>query len=94
MVPAPDQELPGFEWDPGKAARNRHKHGVGFREATTVFDDPQAVTLVDTWHSGAELRWISIGGSDLGRWLVVMHAERGSTMRIISARPASRRELP
>ncbi|HEX9738355.1 MAG TPA: BrnT family toxin [Candidatus Limnocylindria bacterium] len=40
------------------------------------------------------MRWITIGRSDLGRWLVVMHAERGSTMRIISARPASRRELP
>jgi len=93
-VPARDEQAPRFEWDPGKAARNRHKHGVGFREATTVFDDPQAVTLVDTWHSGGELRWITIGRSDPGRWLVVMHAERGSTMRIISAQPASRRERP
>jgi uncharacterized DUF497 family protein len=93
-VPGPDHELPGFEWDPGKAKRNRQKHGVGFREATTVFDDPQAVTVVDTWHSGGELRWITIGRSALGRWLKVMHVERGSTMRIISARPASRRELP
>jgi len=94
VVPEPDPQAPAFEWDPGKAKRNRHKHGVGFREATTVFDDPQAVTVVDTWHSGGELRWITIGRSDLDRWLVVVHVERGSTMRIISARPASRRELP
>jgi len=29
-----------FEWDPRKDATNRRKHGVGFREATTVFGDP------------------------------------------------------
>ena len=29
-----------FEWDVGKAASNRRKHGVSFDEAETVFADP------------------------------------------------------
>jgi len=29
-----------FEWDPAKAAANLKKHGVKFKEATTVFGDP------------------------------------------------------
>lgn len=93
-MPEPDEELPGFEWDPAKAARNRRRHGIGFREASTVFDDPDAVTVLDSWHSGAEVRWITNGHSDRGRRLVVVHTAGGSTMRIISARPASGRELP
>ena len=33
-----------FEWDPEKAARNEAKHGVSFREAATIFNDPMAIT--------------------------------------------------
>jgi uncharacterized DUF497 family protein len=29
-----------FEFDPRKAAANLKKHGVSFREAMTVFNDP------------------------------------------------------
>jgi len=37
-----------FEWDPRKDAANRRKHGIGFREATTVFGDPFATTEEST----------------------------------------------
>ncbi|HEY5328300.1 MAG TPA: hypothetical protein VIJ79_00305 [Acidobacteriaceae bacterium] len=30
-----------FEYDSRRAASNLQKHGVSFREAMTVFDDPQ-----------------------------------------------------
>jgi uncharacterized DUF497 family protein len=33
-----------FSWDPRKAAANLRKHGVDFREAATVFDDPFSTT--------------------------------------------------
>ena len=36
-----------FAWDPAKAASNAAKHGVRFQEATTVFVDPFAVTILD-----------------------------------------------
>ena len=79
-----------YEWDPIKAATNAEKHGVTFEEATTVFDDPFEVTISDP--DSPEYRFITIGLSTDGRMLVVVYADRGHTIRIISARPTSRRE--
>ena len=82
-----------FEWDSHKAAENRRKHGVSFDDAATAFADPLAVTVTDPDHSSAaERRYIPVGRSARGRLLVVSHAERGTAIRIISARPATRRE--
>jgi uncharacterized protein len=40
-----------FEWDDNKADRNLNKHGISFEEASTVFEDPNGVTIADTEHS-------------------------------------------
>ena len=81
-----------FLWDPRKAAANERKHGVGFQEATTVFDDPLSVTIPDPDHSLEEQRFLLLGLSNRRRLLVVAHSERGESIRIISARRANRRE--
>lgn len=81
-----------FLWDPRKAASNVRKHGVGFGEATTVFDDPLSVTIGDPDHSAEEQRFLLLGLSNRGRLLVVAHSERGKSIRLISARRATRRE--
>ena len=82
-----------FEWDEAKHRRNVSKHGVGFAEACTVFGDPLEVTIPDPDHSTAEQRYLSVGLSIRGRVLVVSYAEPADdTIRIISAREASRRE--
>ena len=81
-----------FEWDPAKAARNLAKHGVSFDEASTVFGDPLAGTILDPRHSVEEHRLVTIGHSAGGLLIVVVHVERDSRTRIISARPATRRE--
>jgi hypothetical protein len=81
-----------FTWDPKKAAANVAKHGVDFREAATVFDDPLSVTFPDPDHSDREQRFLIIGVSALSRTLVVSHTESGDTIRIISARMATRGE--
>lgn len=78
-----------FEWDPRKNAANHRKHGVGFREASTVFGDSFAMTFPDLEHSNFEQRFLTIGTTVSGRVLVVVHAERGEAIRIISARPAT-----
>jgi uncharacterized DUF497 family protein len=84
---------PEFEWDPRKAADNRRKHRVSFEAAATAFADPLSVTIPDPDHAAAsEPRYILVGRSAEGRLLVVSHAERGTAVRIISARPATRRE--
>ncbi len=81
-----------FEWDANKARANLAKHAVSFQEATTVFGDPVSLTIPDPAHSQAENRFIILGRSHQDRILVVVHTERGDNVRIISARPASRRE--
>jgi uncharacterized DUF497 family protein len=81
-----------FTWDPNKAQENLRTHGVDLREAATVFDDPLSTTFPDFDHSIDERRFLIIGMSALGRILVVSHTETGDTIRIISARSATRRE--
>jgi uncharacterized protein len=40
-----------FEWDPRKDSANRRKHGVGFSEASTVFENPLSITIADPDHA-------------------------------------------
>ena len=81
-----------FLWDHRKAGANERKHGVGFQEATTVFDDPLSVRIPDPDHSEDEQRLLLLGLSIRRQLLVVAHSERGESIRIISARRANRRE--
>ena len=62
-----------------------------------VFHDPLALSRLDEEHGEAEERWLTLGRAALGRLLVVVHTwverdEDRVSVRIISARPASRRE--
>ncbi len=81
-----------FEWDPEKAASNARKHGVTFEEAQTVFQDDLFVTFEDPDHSQDENRFIIMGQSTKKNLLVVSYTERRKTLRLISARPATRKE--
>jgi len=81
-----------IEWDPKKARSNLRKHKVSFEEAATALSDPMAVTGGDPDHSVGEFRYITFGMSERGRLLVVAHTEQGETIRIISARLASKGE--
>ena len=81
-----------FEWDVKKAKQNIKKHGVSFEEASTVFADPLARTISDPVHSEEEDRFVTLGESNRQRLLVVAFTDRGSNIRIISARVATRRE--
>jgi uncharacterized DUF497 family protein len=81
-----------FEWDPAKALENERKHGVTFEEATTSFGDLRSLTIADPDHSEAEDRYVLLGMSFRGRLLTIVHTERGANIRIISARPAARKE--
>ena len=59
---------------------------------SVVFGDPLATTFPDTDHSISEHRFLTIGASVSGRLLVVAHTESDDTIRVISARPVTRRE--
>lgn len=81
-----------FEWDRAKAKTNRRKHKVTFDEAVSVFYDPLSATFPDPDPSRSEERLITIGNSSRQRLLVIVHTERGETIRIISARLATAHE--
>lgn len=79
-----------FEWDPAKAQANERKHGVGFDEAATCFEDPHGAYFRNDAPS-YEDRLILIGMSSHQRLLLVVHAEVGRDfIRIVSARKAGR----
>lgn len=87
-----------FSWDARKARTNLAKHGVSFRLATSVFNDPCSVTLFDPEHSHQEERWVTLGQARNGSILVVIHtaeevSETELHLRIISARRADRDEV-
>ncbi len=83
-----------FVWDGRKAEANRRKHGVAFREAVTIFVDPNARLILDPDQSGDEDRFIILGLSSMLRLLAVCHCYREDDLevRIISARKATKSE--
>ena len=81
-----------FVWSLAKARQNLAKHGVSFSEALSVFEDPLARIDDDPDHSAEERREIIIGQSRAGRLLLVSSTERGTIVRIISARVPDRDE--
>jgi uncharacterized protein len=76
-----------FSWDAKKA-----EHRVSFQEALTVFADPLALIFADEEHSSDETREIIVGYTSKRRLVMVYFTERGQTLRIFSARRATRRE--
>jgi hypothetical protein len=80
-----------IEFDPAKAKANLQKHKVSFAHAEQALRDPMALTVEDPDAEG-EQRLITLGMDSLGRMLVVIHTPRGSRIRLISARKASKGE--
>ena len=63
----------------------------------TVLLDPLAMTRFDEEHSDDEDRWVSLGRAANAQLIVVVHTfrvtgPRTALLRLISARPATRRE--
>jgi len=82
-----------FEWNTDKAVLNERKHGVTFSEAATVLADPRRLQCYDLNHSFDEDRENVVGFSHRMRLLmVVIYERKDKTIRIISARRATRQE--
>ena len=84
-----------FDWDANKAVQNVKKHKVSFEEASTVFFDENAIEFFDPEHSKSEDRFLMLGLSGRLRIIVVSYCVRskGSEIRIISARTATKKEV-
>ena len=83
-----------FEWNDNKNKTNIKKHGISFEEASSVFQDEEALIIADYEHSDKEERFILVGFSFKANLLVVCHCyrENDSIIRIISARKADKKE--
>jgi len=72
------------EWDPVKAQTNLIKHGVGFEEASTVFNDQMFITFLDVEHSNNEERYITMGLFQNNRLILIAHTDREGSIRVVS----------
>ena len=79
-----------IEWDEEKNEINKRKHHVSFETASYVFLDPKRIEAFDDLHSDDEDRYQVVGR--VGTVLFVVYTERGETIRLISARPATAKE--
>ena len=79
-------------WDSEKLKANIAKHGVSFRDAIPVLEDPRAITISDYESDPAEERFVTLGLDALMRILAVVYTWSGSDIRLISARPATPNE--
>lgn len=82
----------GFEWDEGNAGKNLEKHDVSDSEAEQVFFNQPLVAAPDEKHSAEEPRLHVLGRADAGRRLSLVCTVRAELIRVISARPMSRKE--
>ncbi len=82
----------GFEWDRGNIDKNLVKHNVENWECEQIFFNKPLLVLDDPKHSLTEKRLAAFGKTDSGRMLGVVFTQRGSMIRVISARDMNRRE--
>jgi uncharacterized DUF497 family protein len=81
------------EWDVDKNRENLEKHGISFEEASDLLlGIADSMEVFDAAHSEDEDRYIAIGPIVRGLIVVVFTERDEETVRIISAREATRRE--
>ena len=92
LIPEFFPDVQGFQWDEGNSSKNWARHGISQTEAEQVFVNRPVIVTGDVAHSGTEARYFAFGRTDGGRLLTVVFTVRGQLLRVISARPMSRRE--
>ena len=80
-----------FEWNESKNKENQRKHGISFEYAALVFEDDYRIEDYDAYHSDEEDRYDITGMVDDILFVVCTYRD-GDTVRIISARKATRNE--
>lgn len=79
-----------FEWDEQKSERTRRERGLSFRVAVGIFEG-RTLEWPDERRNWGEARIVAVG--KVGeRFLTVVYTVRGENRRIISVRPARKRE--
>lgn len=85
-------KISGFDWDDGNRTKSKDKHNVESFECEEIFSNEPLIVHHDAKHSQDEARYHALGKTDQNRKLLVTFTVRDDKIRIISARPMSRRE--
>jgi uncharacterized DUF497 family protein len=86
------EAVEGFEWDAGNSEKNWKRHQVTQAECEQVFANLPLLLSVTTKAGETESRYFALGRTDAARELALVFTVRGDKVRVISARPMSRRE--
>jgi uncharacterized protein len=92
MVWDPLDDCSGFDWDDANIDKNWHSHAVAWWECEEVFFNRPRTILRDVGHSDDEHRFLILGQSNAGRWLMICFTIRQDLIRPISARDMNARE--
>lgn len=80
----------GFEYDQGKSATNKDKHGIDFEEAQELWRDPDLLEIPA--RTTDEPRWMVIGKLGEKHWSAVV-TRREHNIRLISVRRSRDEEV-
>jgi uncharacterized DUF497 family protein len=79
-----------FDWDDANV-RHIAEHGVDPDEVEQALVDPHCRSAV-AYDTATERRWAVIGATEARRILFVVYTQRGSAIRVVTARDALDRE--
>jgi uncharacterized DUF497 family protein len=86
------ETVEGFEWDAGNSEKNWKRHQVTQAECEQVFANLPLLLSVTAKAGEVESRYFALGRTDAARELALVFTVRRKRVRVISARPMSRRE--
>ena len=79
-----------FEFDPRKSDGNKEKHGIDFREAQFLWDDPDLMEI--PVRTSDESRFLVVGKISDKHWSGIV-TYRNDKIRIISVRRSRKEEI-
>jgi len=82
----------GFDWNDGNIDKNWKKHKVTSSECEQIFFNLPLIIQNDIKHSEKEVRYYSLGQTNVKRLLFIAFTIRNNFIRVGSARDMSRKE--
>ncbi|KIM10794.1 MAG: hypothetical protein KU37_08680 [Sulfuricurvum sp. PC08-66] len=87
------EDAEGFDWDDGNSLKNERKHNLSWQTIEELFFNEPLILLKDEKHSSAtECRCAALGSTDDGVLITAIFTKRETKIRVISARPMSKKE--
>ena len=86
------ENIVGFEWDEGNIHKNEDKHNLKWTTIEEVFFNEPLLVVEDFKHSTDECRCVALGKNDFNDLITVVFTIRAKLIRVISARPMSKKE--